>query len=726
MLMKASWSTVSYALQLLVVAILAVSVMRSDPLENGRKQWLLPNKIWLTRLIDPLTQKIKWDTENSPPSFTLTTNHKNKDTKNMHEFFEKYTFTEETTTATFEDVAKNPLSPITRAMLLMGCYGNLHGITSKLALESLTKESNAVLFNIMLNLWETRPLPAAGGAQELAAGQPGSIRNDRSVCSCLKDFASPLVANYKNGAETPYTHDTCTAQGVVDYTRATKENEDPMLVELNAYFKTFESKYFQISTNAQFNASNAWKNVSISVAKSADEAFSVFMNVLQPNAPAMLVLGDLKTHLDDYVLTKMYSHNKLRTPKYSSVGDLSKTPPEMNAESYEIYMQKYRSAYQVCALMGVQSYQTKPILKVTASKYEFVGTCFLLLATLVGFSTVFRRKIFESKEEDANKSKKYDGVMKIITSVFKSVLILFLIFALASVSTMDDDNTREKENAVRFVIFLLWVLGVVSGVLSVYDSYEDFNDDENSDFPSHLLVWKQIGQDVPVIAGLSSIAVAFRLQRGDSDEYVFLASFSLFLVLGLLQHMSNLVRMIQQYVQEQLRLEYKNTFAPRQIVPIAPQATFFDDDKVAQKDEEPPEQSAPKDEDGHGTWRIAYNRVLVTFIVAIGLVAYLTIASSTIQVWTPDVIYAEQHTRLFAFCAFFIFSAYDIFFEILVAVKYEQADLEQQHPRKMMWTSWTIIVSIFFLKMHQFFGLCYSREDMAEDSACKIWNHFFN
>jgi hypothetical protein len=47
--------------------------------------------------------------------------------------------------------------------------------------------------------------------------------------------------------------------------------------------------------------------------------------------------------------------------------------------------------------------------------------------------------------------------------------------------------------------------------------------------------------------------------------------------------------------------------------------------------------------------------VLVTVIVAIGLVAYLMIATSTIQAWTQDTIYAEQHTSLFMFCVFFIF-----------------------------------------------------------------------
>jgi hypothetical protein len=696
-MLKGSWTTISYALQLLVVFILTISMLSSNPLDNTRKQWLVPNKIWLTRLVDPLTQKIKWDAKSTLPQFTLVADQKNKDTKNLHEFVEKYTFTEDTDQTTFDEIAKNPLSPMTRAMLMMGCYGNLKDITAGRSLESLTSQSTAVLFNILLDIWETKSLQAPGNPQEVLP--PVAPRYDRSVCSCMRDFASPLVINYQKGAETPYTHDTCTIQQVVDYASATKESQDPMLSELNAYFKVFEARYFVITGNSQYNASTAWKNVSVTEAKNAYEPFKLFMELLEPNAPSFKTLGELKTYLDKYVQTKMYSHNKLRTPKYNAAADLSKMPAEINAESYEVYMQKYRSAYQVCAVTGVPNYQTKPIMKIIASKYGRIGVTFLLAAAIFGFSTVFRRKIFETSQEEQDKYTNTKMTFNVITTLFKVVIFITLIVFLftISVDSTDDKNVMEKENAVRFVIALLWVLGFVTGCIFIVDSIDDFSSEDTDVFASHQLVLKQIGQDVSIIAGLASLAVAFRLQRGDSDEYVFLACFSLFVVIGLLQHMSNLVRMMQQYVQEQLRKKY--------------------DPNATEKD---------KSKNPHVTYRIAYNRVLVTVIVAIGLVAYLTIATSTIQAWTPDIIYAEQHTRLFAFCAFFIFSAYDIFFEILVAVKYDQADLEKQHPRKMMWTSWTIVVSILFLNMHQFFALCYGRQSMADEGACKLQNYMFD
>ena len=95
---------------------------------------------------------------------------------------------------------------MTRAMLMMGCYGNLQGITAGRSLETLTSQSNAVLLNILLNIWETKSVQVPGNPQEVlppnAEGQAIAPRNDLSVCSCMRDFASPLVVNYQKGAET--------------------------------------------------------------------------------------------------------------------------------------------------------------------------------------------------------------------------------------------------------------------------------------------------------------------------------------------------------------------------------------------------------------------------------------------------------------------------------------------------------------------------------------------
>ncbi|NBX18215.1 MAG: hypothetical protein EBR09_12705 [Proteobacteria bacterium] len=721
---KGSYASPQYALQLLVISVMTLSLLMSRPLEE--KQWLVPNKIWLTRLIDPVIQKINWNTKTTLPDFTLTGTQKNKETRNLHEFIQKYTLPEDSDKLNFEEISKNPLSPITRVMIMIGCYGDLNLTANQNTLQMLTSESNAVLFNILLNVFETTYRPLINSQMVVHDVSP---KNDHSVCSCLKDFASPVTVNYNPDTETPYTHDTCTIQNVVDYTSVQKNNIDPLLSELNAYFKAFETKYFRITTDpleANFNGSNAWKKVLVNVTKQDYGGFKSFMEIFESKTQTFNTLGDLKIYLDEYVTTKMFSHNKLRTPKFNSQATFDKLPLEMNSDSYGVYMHKYRNAYQVCSAMGVPKYEVRPITKVYASSYRRIGITFLLLATIVGFSTVFQRKKVEDLITDSSEAQASSNpmtiVLHILSLLLKFILILSLILFLAIISndSVDEKLVIEKENSIKFVIALIWIFGFVTIFFNVYDAYDTYRRQPDQNYEGYELCFRQIGQDVCIIIGLASLAVAFRLQRGDSDEYVFLSTFSLFLVIGLLQHMSNLVRMMQQYTQEKLFVSDKTD--------TANEVRGFMEQKLAEQNGNGEGNDQNNNEvvasnTAHMTYHIAYNRVIVTVIIIFGLLAYLTMASSTIQEWTPDIIYSEQHTRIFAVCAFFILCAYDIFFEVL-SFKYTQAIFEQQHPRKMMWTSWAIIVSILVLNFHHFFALCHGRQKTT-DASCKIEKYVF-
>jgi hypothetical protein len=64
-------------------------------------------------------------------------------------------------------------------------------------------------------------------------------------------------------------------------------------------------------------------------------------------------------------------------------------------------MKKYRSSFEVCAHTGVPKYQTEQLVKLVASDWGKLGVAFLLTATLVGFSTVYTRKMLEVTEGDA-------------------------------------------------------------------------------------------------------------------------------------------------------------------------------------------------------------------------------------------------------------------------------------------------------------------------------------
>jgi hypothetical protein len=223
-------------------------------------------------------------------------------------------------------------------------------------------------------------------------------------------------------------------------------------------------------------------------------------------------------------------------------------------------------------------------------------------------------------------------------------------------------------------------------VLLVNFGIETWNTTKTA-YEEKTYVRSQISQDVCVIGGLANVGVSMLLHRGESDEYVVTACFVLFLTIGLIQHCSNLVRMMQLYTAHMLKPTPANAAA---------------------------------------NIGIAYNRVLVLVLVAVGLLGYVMLASSSIQTWTVDVLYGYQRVRIFAICAFLIFSTFDIFFEVLVVLKYgEVAMFKDQHPRKMMWTGWVIIVSLLILHFHQYSALCMSRDPNAPEDVCNIFHYFF-
>jgi hypothetical protein len=288
------------------------------------------------------------------------------------------------------------------------------------------------------------------------------------------------------------------------------------------------------------------------------------------------------------------------------------------------------------------------------------------------------------------------------------------VTAIAALGVMLGAASKKESSYLVFIIVLWWVFYLLTILNSALDfkgwSYPSGDNakmtfevpakdltkieqqQQQQQHAGSALCQQQIAQDVAIIAGLANLAVAFRLHRGDGDVNVVLVCFILFITIGLLQHISNITRMMQQYTQQKLReaLEKVQNTADSEILGFdyEVKGSMY---KVVINTKTTAIESLR--DSGHISYRFAYNRVLITLIVAFGLIAYLFLASSTIQVWTADVVYGEQHAQAFAWCAFFIFSAYDIFFEILVGLNYEAAEMAAQHPRKMMWTSWAIIVS---------------------------------
>jgi hypothetical protein len=200
----------------------------------------------------------------------------------------------------------------------------------------------------------------------------------------LKDFAIPLVLrttghskdteideDLKNAAP-----DSCLLANVVDYTNKAKIRVDPMVHEMNAYFKQIEQFYatapnnrslpvesvFNINTS-QYENVTRWTSVAIAHAMRDFEPLKTLFGILSNHSSMdnINTVGKFQEYLAKYIQSEMFAHNKLRTPKFqdgdSKFADLrfSQTPPEINRQSFDLYMKKYRSSFEVCAHTGVRS-----------------------------------------------------------------------------------------------------------------------------------------------------------------------------------------------------------------------------------------------------------------------------------------------------------------------------------------------------------------------------------
>ena len=698
---KQAYAQPAYVVQIAIVFIWTLSILISDPLNYRGKQLhrqgLVPTKLWLTRLKDPLKEKIPWyleDSKKSMPQFTLVEKQSLKqDTfdSTVYKFLNEHTFTDKDDFDTLDDIGSNLMSPHTRAMVIMGCYGDPLRITemkNPAVIRMAYNHSTAFMLNIMLQTWEDEHNNY--DRKQAGVGEIAHFSNDRSACSCMKDFANPAVLKSKNDAKLDkYKYDSCLIQNLVDYTAAPdmKQRPDPMKSELQEY-KNRLIKYYTRENNTA-----TWRNVTIEEAMKTHPEINMLISII--GNTSVLTLRGLMDHLDARI-NVMYPHNKLRTPNVHMGSDsmeyLSKYHPSVTMDTFKLYMKKYRSAFQVCAHSGVPKYQTKQLVLLDATKFGKLGMSFLLGAAMIGFSVLFKKMQCDDQKRQTSDdvAQKHAAASAIKWAVMASVfitrvtIILSLMITLLSISTDLGDKTHAvvKMTILTFTTILWWVFATVLTVNFVYETWKSNKFEEDQTY-----VFSQISQDVCVIGGLANIGVSLFLHRGESDEYVVTACFVLFITIGLIQHCSNLVRMMQLYVAKMLAKSAKTYNA---------------------------------------NIGIAYNRVLVIVLVAVGLLGYVMLASSSIQTWTVDVLYGYQRVRIFAICAFLIFSTFDMFFEVLVVLKYgDGASYKEQHPRKMMWTGWVIVVSLLILELHQYSALCMGSDPTSSEDVCNIFHYFF-
>lgn len=717
-----NWDFVKIVSKLILVLLLGFSLIMSDPLDYNPKhaynQTLVPTKLSVTRLIDSLHMKIE---KYSLPTILRVDQNEDKKaavySSKVYEYIQNYVFydSEDDMPKFTENMGKRRISPMHVTMLLSGCYGNVweNNLLRRQINNSDTKNFGFLsVYNDDKD--ETNTRLKSWFLNVLLQSLDPVVTHDRGICSCLQDFAAASIMHVDEKEKK--TYDTCQSQNMQDYTlngegevvpmgekhymqiipgfddnttgaeREYRNRNDPILTQVTEYF-TAINPYNNLTLKNVPDLHNLIFTVSLNLINTAD----VFNTPMYKNYTSLghVPLTSIQNDLDHFV-KDMKSYNKLQAPTLAEVvnnkyQEQQETfPPHISLESYKNYLQSYENAFQICAHVGIPKYEKTIITFVDSTKYSHFAGSLLLLAATMAFTTYYKDICEMDNDGDSNY-----GALTI--DVFSYGLqVAFIVVSVINLLEITSVDFGSHNSYLGFYFVLCWIIVILLFAITLYLIMKSYFTKSGENRSHAKIVFQQISMDLSVALGLTSMAIAFTLQRGFTDEHVILAVAAIYLCVGLVQHMSNVISLIFFHCLHDRNL--------KQNIEIK---------------------------------NIAYHKTTLIFILLFLFLAYGTRAASSYRVWTPDILYAHQHDWFFIICSFIILSGFDIGYEIFAYSSseiIENVSVYSQH--KSNWTGILILASLFFLHAHQFMGLCWSKQNYIENegktwAVCKPMGYFF-
>lgn len=437
------------------------------------------------------------------------------------------------------------------------------------------------------------------------------------------------------------------------------------------------------------------------------------------------------TWLQNYIQNRMYAHNKLRAPIFTSNSlnvDSSSQPPVMDSLTYQNYVDKYAAAYKMCSFAGIPAYQTVPRHKIESTTYTHAGNAYLLYSIFVAF--VYwnhqSKKVAETLQhepqdtEESTASGLYDKYKETVYFVvIAGISVFFLVQLILSQLDISNDklyveykNVDDHLKSPKFPLFagiraLTWIFFLVflgSIFTLAYKLYR--NKDQRLNQSVEIIA--QIAMDVGVIAGFATNGIAVFLQRGIGNEYFIVFVFLTLVVTSFLQHLSNVMRLLQQMnvKNEMYMVEYETL---KQINHGISQPLFHETGKQSTVPTQVLEE-LNKEIAKHTGTNVGMNRTLAIMVIIILLAGIGFSTAESYDIMTYDVIYNYNHMWIFLGIVFFVLCAFDILHEV-ASFAGKAIHPYEQHSQKLLWTAWALVLGLLFLHFHQFIGLCASYEE---------------
>lgn len=734
---------IMYSLQLSLILLLAISLLMSNPIRDHQhdvfNQTLIPSTIVITRSLDPLhamlrkgdvpavLQTVSFGSEDDDDDSALATFTE----QTVLKYINKYVFLhdDDDTEAKKRYAAygsdRGRLSPLQITMLLSGCYG-----PSNFTLTWLRNNADWINPAVAKGADAATPnklnwlLPVALQLLQMNTGFDGR-GNDGGMCSCLMDFATPNImkveADSNADKQTRYQYDTCLAQNLQDYTLNGKNTtlnslidnahalafvtgkkryrDDPLLSEMNAYF-TSASALAKIEDDAVF--ANAMVKLCY-----LDTDNHLFSAGTACSSVTSKTHDEIKAYfVNNLFIPQMYAWNKARPPLLREERDTAANPPEIKAQDYKMYMQSYQHAFAICRHSAAPVYETVTVSRVRVFDYMRLGQGLLLLGALVGF--MYWRSTANCCESGPEKTQLL-MFLKVLAFLVELLILVSVCISLAMMTAKQDyvdsglgtTNDLNPDNIAQiadgslmsWVLGLTWVFVVVVILLLTFLTVTSLSS-AKACLP---FAPAQVGMDLCIIAGLANMAVGIVLQRGFGDQNFVVGTFVLFTTVGLMQHISNMARICQQFI-------------------------CFDN-------------YASTAESRFHQITIAWNRTVNAVLVILLLVAFGTSASTTFDAWTSDMLYSQQHMWIFIAYAVAVFCGHDAYNEMYAGVRSDKCsdtDATVIIGRKMRMTAWILIVGSVVLHFHQYTAMCLSKEPFVQDSlddsawtACQPFGYLY-
>jgi len=122
---------------------------------------------------------------------------------------------------------------------------------------------------------------------------------------------------------------------------------------------------------------------------------------------------------------------------------------------------------------------------------------------------------------------------------------LFFFLVRLLMQRTDTHLIEDKSRTSFLMVFVFVAVAVTLAVLLVFSLWSNWYRQGGNKYNG---IWERIFVDFPMLIGLGLVGVALKMQNDEHDELVLLATLLLLVAGGLLQHISNLVKVVYDIV----------------------------------------------------------------------------------------------------------------------------------------------------------------------------------